>query len=128
MSYNIDSIEIVHRHSFCISKNRYDHLKAVTDSDEIPTSSIFEDDWVAQCTDLVLEGKLGLNIYPRVWWWSGEWSGHTLDSLKETLGYFDGEADLVLTWEGGDCHSGLRLREGVVTEHEVVMRLGDEHE
>ncbi len=128
MSYNIDSIEIVHNRNFCIGKIRYDHLKAVTDWDEIPEGSIFEDGWVDQCTEVVLEGKLGLNIYPKRWWWLGERSGHTIDSLKETLGYFDGEADLVLTWEGGDSHTGLRLRDGAVTEHEVVMRLGEECE
>lgn len=37
-----------------------------------------------------------------------------------------GPVDLLLTWEGGDSHSGLRLHsDGRVVEHRVSMILGE---
>ena len=57
--------------------------------------------------------------------WRG--SGSSYDTLIETvLPAFEGEADLVLTWEDGDSFTGLRLRDRVVTKHKVVMTLGEE--
>jgi hypothetical protein len=31
-----------------------------------------------------------------------------------------------MCWEGGDSHSGLRVVDGKVTEHEVEFKLGAE--
>lgn len=52
-------------------------------------------------------------------WWSGSGSGRTFKHLKKVLAQTTGSADLLLTWEGGDSHTGLRVVDGVVTEHEV---------
>lgn len=106
MSYNIDSIEVIHRKGFAIGA-RYEEL-ADKYADRAPEQSVFEDDW---------------NI-EKEFWWHGEGSGWAFEALLDTLSSFDGEVDLVLTWEGGDSHSGLRLRDHKVTEHEVVMTLG----
>lgn len=59
--------------------------------------------------------------------WSGEWSGNSYDVLVEKiLPVTSGSADIILTWEGGDAHSGVRVRDGVVTKHKVVLALGEQ--
>lgn len=59
--------------------------------------------------------------------WRGEWSGHSFDTLvNDILPVTSGAADIVLTWEGGDSFSGLRVRDGKVTRHKAVMVLGEE--
>ena len=58
--------------------------------------------------------------------WYGEGSGRSFEKMQQALALCDGSADLLLTWEGGDCHSGLRLRDHKVTRHVVEMVLGEE--
>ncbi len=48
------------------------------------------------------------------------------EQLYEALSHTTGSADLLLTWEGGDSHTGIRVVNGKVTKHEVVFALGDE--
>lgn len=59
--------------------------------------------------------------------WRGEGSGHSFRDvlIAEILPLTTGSADVIFTWEGGDSFSGLRIVDGVVTEHKVVMALGD---
>lgn len=58
--------------------------------------------------------------------WRSEGSGSSFDAVlvKSVLPRTRGTADFVVTWEGGDAHTGLRVIEGVVTQHEVVQALG----
>lgn len=57
-------------------------------------------------------------------WWYGEGSGWSFDTLKETiLPATTGKADLLFVWEGAEF-SGLRVENGVVTEHDVELSLG----
>lgn len=90
-------------------RSRFEEL-AEKYANDAPDDSVFDDDW-----------NVGCGV-----WWQGEGSGSSFDALKDVLSSFDGEADLVLTWEGGDSHTGLRLRNHVVTEHEVAFALGKE--
>jgi hypothetical protein len=108
MSYNIDSIEVIYSQGFSIGP-RYEEL-AEKYAGEAPETNVFYDDW---------------NIN-RGFWWSGEGSGSSYDVMLDVLSSFNGEADLVLTWEGGDSFEGLRLRDHKVTKHKVVMTLGEE--
>ena len=107
MSYNIDSIETVYSKDFSPSEE-FEKFRADFEGD-IPEDSVLDDEWSMADSGFT---------------WRGEWSGRTTELLAKVLALFDGEADLVLTWEGGDSHSGLRLHSHVVTEHEVVMTLG----
>jgi hypothetical protein len=116
VSYNIDSISIVHSKDFSISEDEYHRLKGKHIC-EVPECSIFDED-----AEEFNDGR----FFPKYFWWCGEGSGHSEPLLKEVLAAFDGEADLILTWEGGDSHSGLRLRDHRVTEHLVRMSLGKE--
>lgn len=71
---------------------------------------------------------MGQSWVPKRIDWQGEGSGHTFDMLLAALKFFRGSADLVLCWEGGDSFSGLRVKDGRVTQHEVIMTLGAESE
>mgnify|MGYP006390381243 FL=1 len=55
--------------------------------------------------------------------WCGEGSGSTwktfLALLEQTRGTFEG----YVTWERGDCVTGLRVVDGVVTEPAIVISL-----
>ena len=128
MSYNIDSINVVHRKGFCIARTKLERLKRES-GDGAPEGSTFafleetrRNGWFE-----VMEGPNDIElICPHTFWWYGEGSGSSLDELCSLLAEFEGEADLVLTWEGGDLHTGLRLRDGVVTRHKAVLGLGEE--
>lgn len=116
MSYQIDNVEIIHENDFSIT---LDALKTLGKTlDNIPECSIFDHDWPEQ--NEIRNGK----VYPKkCFWWSGEGSGYSDETLKKALAAFDGEADLVLIWARGDSFTGLRLQNHVVTEHKVNMTL-----
>ena len=56
--------------------------------------------------------------------WTGEWSGHSLGVYERALALLVGTAEIVLIWEGGECFSGYRVDNGVVTRCEVELALG----
>lgn len=53
--------------------------------------------------------------------WYGEGSGRSEPLLREFLSRCDGEAALLLCWEGGDSYTGLIVRHGNVTDGAVVQ-------
>lgn len=61
-------------------------------------------------------------------WWYGERSGslYNDDTLAKFVQLTEGEADIIFTWEGGEFHTGLRIRDGKMKECEVVMALAPE--
>lgn len=118
MSTNINSIEILSSEGFCISRPAWQEMRNTQD---FPDVSFLEESWPKRCCDEI-RGMLFVNRFS----WSGEASGFLFDKLKEFLSRFHGRVDLVLTWEGGNGASGLRLLNGKVTEHKVVQALGDE--
>ena len=121
MSYNSGTIDIVSSEGFCIPRTKWDALVRKF-ADEAPESSCLSEDWVRDST----EEHRGMLFVNRIRW-QGEGSGHSWDIfVKDVLPAFLGTADLVVTWERGDSHSGLRLLNGKVTEHELTMALGEE--
>ncbi len=58
----------------------------------------------------------------------GEGSRQIFDVIDELYALTKGSADILFTWEGGEDLTGLRVRDGKVTKHEVVQALGDELE
>lgn len=120
MSYNIDSIAIVASDGFRVSKAALRRVFSELDGD-VPEVNLFDQ------ADEDTEDEDEFWVPTHGLWWYGEGSGGTERALVErVLPLFEGSADLVLTWEGGDSHSGLRLRNGVVAKHHVVMSLGEE--
>ena len=60
--------------------------------------------------------------------WEGTWSGNSTDTLHDILkNFMTGEGEFILTWEGGDSITGLRVieKDGVrtVTEPKVMRSL-----
>lgn len=55
--------------------------------------------------------------------WCGEWSGTTYETFMLALAHADGRAQLLLVWEGGDKLTGLKVRDGVVAECDVTVKL-----
>jgi hypothetical protein len=55
--------------------------------------------------------------------WRGEGSGYSFDDLlAEVLPLTKGSADILVVWDGGEL-SGIRVRDGVVTQPKVVTVL-----
>ena len=62
--------------------------------------------------------------------WTGD-NADWLEHLAAALSFTRGSADLLLVWEGARAmqpFTGLRVVDGVVTMHQVVMSLGAEVE
>lgn len=121
MSYNIDSIVIVASDGFLIDRETLLALEKELGEDSLPEIELFD------------QARQSMRSGAQFWhptgalWWRGEGSGHAYDAfVDKVLPRFHGSADLVLTWEGGDHFEGLRLKDGKVTKHEVVMSLGAE--
>jgi hypothetical protein len=58
--------------------------------------------------------------------WSGCRSGtSTIDTLPRFFSFTRGTAEFVLHWDGMGCE-GIRVVDGVMTKHEVEMKLGKE--
>lgn len=118
MSYNIDSHEVLAGAGLTLTGAQ---IATFRELEELPEIHPFYD------LPEVLEPERAYEITPH---WAATWSGHSFEDLllKVILPATKGEADILYTWEGGDSFSGIRVRDGVVTEHEVVMTLGKELE
>lgn len=114
MSYNIDTIDIIGGTGLFIARSALDAFNATADAPEA---------WEGDYGTMPCEapGLLRFTTIP----WHGEGSGRSLDSLIALLGQTYGSADLLLCWEGGDSYGGLRVINGIVTRHKIVMLLGD---
>lgn len=130
MSYNIDTIKVVAADCFRISREHFDAMRLeLSKDDRVPEGNVFEqllpeDGRLHDHNHITAHGDGWSFSDGASFWWYGEWSGHCLDALKELLAEFAGSADLVVCWEGGDSFLGLRVKDGYVTEHEVVQALG----
>jgi hypothetical protein len=116
MSYNIDSCEIISSKGFRVHKDKADAATNKVGSDG-PEAWPFED------LDFDEDGYAEIDS----WNFYGEGSGWAFrdGSFAEFAQATEGEADIILTWEGGDSHSGARIKDGKVTFHKVVMALGE---
>lgn len=116
MSYNIDSCEIISSNGFRVHKEKADAAIDKVGSDG-PEACPFE----------VLD--FGEDGYAEIasWHFYGEGSGRAFrdGSFATFAEATEGDADIVLTWEGGDSHSGVRVKDGKVTFHKVVLALGE---
>lgn len=120
MSYNIDTVHIVHTENAWMSKKDYNRLKRA--QEELPEDCFLYErpELDPNDPDRVLIKSLN---------WRGCGSGGTFDSLREKiLPKVHGRIDAVFVWEGGDSVSGLRVVDGKVTEHSVTYVLGEEEE
>lgn len=120
MSYNITSCRATLTHAR-ILKSDIDAIlvadKATHGRPLLPGTNFVE---VHQHFEPDAEGYVNLRSAE----WSGDWSGHCTDFLKEeVLPKVRGRIEFTFTWEAGDFFSGLIVEDGVVTECDVVMTL-----
>jgi hypothetical protein len=112
MGYNIGSIDYLGEGRLRINAQVRKKLR-VELGDRQPEANFLEDDGsVIEVEEL--PGRTEELEITRVRW-RGEGSGRSEDNLRKALAATWGSADLLLTWEGGDSHSGLRVVDGKVT-------------
>lgn len=124
MSYNPTAIEIVSQTDFRLPLAALPGLREM----DCPESSVLDDEpfSIGGRGPMSFEDRDGHRYFNLVSW-CGEGSGSTWETFREeVLPATLGSVDLVVTWERGDHFSGLRVRDGVVTEHKVVMTLGEQ--
>ena len=118
VSYNIDSTTVI----CCEAKMKATDVARLLrkHADDLPESH-FLDEMADKSDD---DGFVAVD---KRFWWSGEGSGNAFDFLvKKVAPLIVGMVEVIFTWEGGRSHSGLRIVDGKVTKHEVVMTLGKE--
>lgn len=132
MGYRIDSVEILTSSGFGIRASVLADLMEQDDGDGgfdrpdgWPEIGPHENDELMKRLRIAMKKGRGgdLLLLDRVHW-SGEGASDD-EPLRDFLGSTEGSADLLLTWAGGDSHTGLRVVAGRVTEHKVVMVLGE---
>lgn len=117
MSYNIDSINYVSGTGPLAIHNTV--LREYQTHGDVPEGNFLQ---YPEC--IGEEHSSGMVAIQKPWWY-GEGSGRAEPLFREILSKTMGHADLILCWAGGDAYTGLRVRNGLVTEHEVAMTLGE---
>lgn len=126
MSYNIDHIEVL---SGALSIRVADLRRLRRALKETAPKNCFLDD-LASKLEKIDEPPKEMTIDSARFWWHGEGSGNSYSDvfLPAVVPCLRGTADLVLTWEGGDSVSGLRIADGKATECKVVQTLAPRDE
>lgn len=78
-----------------------------------------QEDWFPECPPKIVDGKVDKM------WWSGEGSGNAVagGTLAKFFSFTKGTAEFVFYWKGMGPE-GIRVVDGVMTKHEVEMKLG----
>lgn len=123
MSYNCDSILSLEG-TLVLAKADFDRLLKKY-CHELPEQCFlveqegrFDDD--AEEDEVLVFDGIGASLT-----WCGEGSGYSYVDvfLKEVVPCLKGKADFVLTWEGGDSITGLRIKDGKAVEMDVAHKL-----
>jgi len=124
VSYNVTAIDIVKSEGFAIPRTLWREMALPSNGGivDAPGHSFLDPNWPQSGDVEDVRGILFVQRLP----WCGECSGMYWDIFKRHLQYFLGSADLIVTWEGGDSRTGVRLLNGKLTFHKVELALGDE--
>jgi len=117
MSYNIDNSEVIAGGPLRMEQSARERL-ATEHEFELPEVNFLTDD---DCvSDVDEDGYVEITNF----WWYGESSENSYELLIDTiLPRTKGSADIVFTWEGGDSHTAVQVRDGVVTQRDVKFSL-----
>lgn len=116
MSYNIDSVTCLKLEAWMYSQD----IRRFLEDDEEGRISLAEGNFLTEISQKSLQKDDVKIKLPNLWWY-GEFSGTSYKEvlIKQIAPLIHGEVDAVLTWEGGDSVSGLRIKDGVVEEMDV---------
>ncbi len=116
MSYNIDNVQVLSSTLKISEKNAKKAWKLGPPEGILDINDLVFDD----------DGYTNLNQFD----WCGAGSGNMYSdgTFEKFVAFTEGDADLILTWEGGDSHTGLRIRNGKMRECEVIMTLAPEND
>jgi len=119
MSYNIDTVKLIDCPSRLTMTNAAIHKWSGDDLDLLPETA---SDWIE---DLARGDQQRVDITDQ-FTWCGLGSGRAYsETLADFLRWTCGHASYLLTWEGGDAHTVLRVCDGIAFEHEAAFAVGD---
>ncbi len=84
------------------------------------------DDWWPEIPPSVKKAPDGRELVDMCWCGEGSGNAAHYGALKKFFSFTRGTAEFVFTWEGGSFFTGHRVVDGVMTTHEVEMKLGKE--
>lgn len=118
MSYNITHCETLKCNAWISAKNMEEILEH--EYDWFPERSFITD---AKPFKIAKAGKFVIKKFD----FSGECSGTLFSYFLENVApKIKGELEVILTWEGGESITGLRIKNGTITQPKVVKSLADE--
>lgn len=118
MSYNSGHIEVL----VCDAKMLAKDIRRLAMNEEKAEGNL-----LAEHLDRESDADGYIAIDPKRFWWYGEGSGSSWDFfIKKVCPRIVGTIEAIVTWEDGDSHTGLRIKDGKVTQPEVVMALAQE--
>lgn len=121
MSYNIDKVTTLKLDAWMLPGDVLKLLK--THGRDLPESS-FLHAMREKAIDALTEGLTGGQIALPNFRWDGPGSGHAIDLLRLNVApRIRGDVHAIFTWEGGDSFSGMIIKDGVVTDCDVVQTL-----
>jgi len=130
MSYNIDSVTLISSaRPLTMTREAVEKWRSRQDGDVPETfENTMSAAWaIAVLADRPIDEAVDIT---KTFTWSGEWSGPTYNdgTLAEFAADTAGDASYLLTWEGGDSLTGLRIVDGKAYVHKLVTVLGEQVE
>lgn len=123
MSYNIDSVEVISGGDMRMRAADVRRLAPkMRDANQLPELDPFFEAGLINKANAAVDFP-GAEVKVEKLWWSGLGSGATFEHFKTVLSALRGRVDLLITWEGGDSFTGLRVIDGKVTEMDVEFVL-----
>lgn len=122
MSYNIDHVECL---VLDARMRAVDIVDLYNDFEGDLAEGNFLEEHLAKAEKLAGQGLDDELVELKNLWWYGEFSGRSYKDtfIKHIAPKIQGHVEAVVTWEGGDSHSGFAIDDGVVTECGVTFAL-----
>jgi hypothetical protein len=119
MSTNIGHIEVLN----CDAKMLAKDVRRLAKDRDLPECCFLED---LATKEPDADGYIAIDADSLEW--GGEFSGSSWKTvfLKKVAPTIRGTLEAIVTWEDGEFHTGLRIRDGKVTEPEVKMTLAED--
>lgn len=122
MSYDITHIEVLKLKAWM---HAADVKRLRKECDDLPELCFLKKDGVIPPQPGLAKLKNQERYRVKHLWWNGEGAGYTYEEtfLKKIAPCIQGEVQIVIVWESGDSVSGLKIKDGVVTECDVKYKL-----